>query len=67
MTASIISSAVGTIPAPMMAETAADAESMSPKAATQTRTDSGSASSRTQADVTMPRVPSLPTRAAVRS
>ncbi len=67
MTESIISSAVGTMPAAIIAETASDALSMSEKAASQTRTASGVRSSLTQAEVTMPSVPSLPTSAAVRS
>ena len=50
ITVSIISSAVGTIPAAMIAETASDAESTSPNAATETRTASGSARSCSHAD-----------------
>ena len=67
MTLSIISSAVGTIPAAMIAETASDALSTSSNVASHTRTASGARIKRTHADVTMPSVPSLPTNAAVKS
>ncbi len=64
---SMSSSAVGTMPAPMIAETASEADSRSGNAATQTRTASGSVISRTSIAVTMPSVPSEPTSTPVRS
>src|SRR6266478_3562074 len=65
--ASSISSAAGTMPAAMMADTASDASSIEAKAASAVRTPSGAWSSRTVTAVTMPSVPSLPTVTPVRS
>ncbi len=65
--ASIISIAAGITPAPMIAETAAPATSVSGKAASRVRTSSGVRVSRTVTSVAMPRVPSEPTSAPSRS
>ena len=65
--ASIISIAAGTTPAAITADVAAPASSVDGKAASSVRTDSGSRSSRTVTSVTMPSVPSEPTRAPSRS
>ena len=66
-TASIISIAVGTMPAAMMSDTACEASSMLSKTASSVRTSSARRSSRTVMRVTMPRVPSDPTSSPVRS
>ena len=65
--ASIISMAAGTIPAPMILETASPAWSVPSKAASRVRTASGLRSSRRVTVVAMPRVPSDPTKAPSRS
>ncbi len=65
--ASIISIAAGTMPAAMIAEVAAPAWSVEEKPTRIVRTSSGSRTSRTVAEVTMPRVPSEPTTAPSRS
>ena len=59
---SIISSAAGTIPRPMMAETAEQADSMSGKMPRKVFTISGSSSKRTVILVARPKVPSEPTK-----
>ncbi len=65
--ASIISIAAGTTPAPMIAETASPPASIEPNAASRVCTVSGSLVSRTVTLVVMPRVPSEPTKAPSRS
>ena len=65
--ASIISIAAGTMPAAMIAEVAAPAWSVVAKPTRIVRTSSGSRTSRTVVEVTMPRVPSEPTTAPSRS
>ncbi len=64
---SIISSAAGTIPAAMMAETASLAPRSEGKSASNVRTLAGSGSSRTVIRVAMPNMPSLPTNSPARS
>ena len=65
--ASIISSAAGTMPCPMTADTAVHAASISENIPRKVRTDSGSGSSRTSILVAIPKVPSEPTKAPRRS
>ena len=65
--ASIISIAAGMTPAPMMADTAAPAASVSSKAASSVLTASGDRVSRTVTSVAMPSVPSEPTSTPSRS
>ena len=67
VTLSIISNADGTMPAPMMSETACDASSRDLKAANSVTTDSGTFISRTATLVTIPKVPSEPMNAPRRS
>ena len=64
---SIISRAAGTIPRPMMAETAEQADSMSGKIPRKVFTISGSGNKRTVILVAMPKVPSEPTNTPRRS
>jgi hypothetical protein len=65
--ASIISMAAGTMPAAMIAEVAAPAWSVLWKPTRIVRTSSGSRTSRTVEEVTIPSVPSDPTTAPSRS
>jgi hypothetical protein len=65
--ASISSMAAGTIPAAMMADTAAPASSVEANPASSVCTASGRRSSRTVTRVTTPSVPSEPTIAPARS
>jgi hypothetical protein len=62
-----ISIAAGTIPAPMIADTAAPAPSVDANVAKTVRVASGERRMRTTASVTIPRSPSLPTRTPMRS
>jgi hypothetical protein len=65
--ASIISMAAGTIPSPMIPETAWPASSVSLNAARSVLTDSGLRTILKVIFVAMPRVPSEPTNAPIRS
>ena len=62
ISASIISSAAGTMPAAMMPLTVAPASSIDVKSSSSVRTTGGSGVSRTAMRVAMPMVPSLPTK-----
>ena len=64
---SIISIAAGTMPAAMNRETAFPASSVDGKVAKKVRVASGLRRTRSTTSVTIPRVPSLPTNAPVRS
>ena len=64
---SIASSAAGTMPSAMIADTAAEATSIDSKVATAVRTASGARVSFTMTLVTTPRVPSEPTATPARS
>ena len=64
---SIISRAAGTIPAPMIAEIASVALRTVSNTPSMVRKATGSRLSRTQTFVTIPNVPSLPTKSPVRS
>jgi hypothetical protein len=64
---SIISSAAGTIPVPMMADTASLAARTVGKSASMVRTLEGIGSSRTTISVAIPNMPSLPTKRPTRS
>src|ERR671924_47191 len=65
--ASIISMAAGTIPSPMIPETASPASSVSLNAAKSVLTDSGLRTMRSVILVAIPNVPSEPTNAPIRS
>ena len=65
--ASIISTAAGTTPAAMIALVAVPAWSVDSNPTSTVRTSSGSRTSRTVVEVTIPRVPSEPTTAPSRS
>ena len=67
VTLSIISIADGTIPAPMMSDTACDASSSDLKAASIVFTDPGTFINLTATFVTIPKVPSDPINAPLRS